>query len=90
MNLSPISTNVNSAAYEHIDANMAAVSAQRLANKLVEQVSRTPNREPSPQPMHVTVNGGHIGGNGYRVIRSATVGYVAPKFDGKTAQMSQG
>ena len=29
-------------------------------------------------------------GNGHRVLRSATVGYVAPAFEGKTRQMLQG
>jgi hypothetical protein len=67
------------------------------ANKLVEQVIRTPGRQPSPQPTHFSVplpytkNGnGNGNGNGHRVLRSATVGYIAPEFKGKKAQMAQG
>jgi hypothetical protein len=68
-----------------------------LTNKLVEQVIRTPGREPSPQPTHFSVNsstlsshGNGIGGNGHRVMRSATLGYIAPKFAGKDAQKKLG
>jgi glutamate dehydrogenase len=66
-----------------------------LPNKLVDQVIRTPGREPSPQPTHFSVtghqrHGGVIGGNGHRVLRSATVGYIAPRFEGKKAQIAEG
>lgn len=59
------------------------------ANKNLEQIIRTPGRKPSPQPTHFSVpkNGN---GNGHRVLRSATVGYIAPEFKGKPAQMLQG
>jgi glutamate dehydrogenase len=62
------------------------------ANKLVEQVVRTPGRQPSPQPTHFSVpsRNGNGNGNGHRVLRSATVGYIAPEFKGKQAQMIQG
>lgn len=52
-----------------------------------------PSRHPSPQPTHFSVplstkvNGN---GNGHKVLRSATVGYVAPEFAGKVEQMKQG
>jgi hypothetical protein len=61
-------------------------------NKVVDQVIRTPGREPSPQPTHVSVPGhnGPHGQNGHRVLRSATVGYIAPPFEGKMAQMAEG
>jgi hypothetical protein len=62
------------------------------ANKLVEQVVRSPGRQPSPQPTHFSVpsRNGNGNGNGHRVLRSATVGYIAPEFKGKHAQMIQG
>lgn len=66
-------------------------------NKMVEEVTRNPARQPSPQPTHLLpyVNGnGHNGnghnGNGHRILRSATVGYIAPEFKGKNAQMAEG
>lgn len=62
-----------------------------LPNKLIEQIIRTPGRIPSPQPAHLGINNGVNGnGNGHKVLRSATVGYIAPKFDGKNAQMDEG
>ncbi len=61
-------------------------------NRLVEQVVKTPetSRHPSPQPTHFSVPTKNGNGNGHRVLRSATVGYIAPEFKGKKAQMSQG
>jgi hypothetical protein len=56
-------------------------------NKLLEHVIRTPERQPSPQPTHLSVPG---------VIGSHTLkkeegpGYVAPKFEGKARQMEEG
>lgn len=51
---------------------------------------RTPGREPSPQPTHISGspprNGGYDELNGHRVLRSATVGYFAPIFNGKQEQ----
>lgn len=47
-------------------------------------------RHPSPQPTHVSYPVmAKVNGNGHRVLRSATVGYVAPEFKGKTDQMKQ-
>ena len=61
-------------------------------NRLVADVAQTPSRHPSPQPAHFNVpyKNGNGNGNGHRVLRSATVGYVAPEFKGKKAQMVQG
>ncbi|KAL2760901.1 hypothetical protein ACRALDRAFT_2039440 [Sodiomyces alcalophilus JCM 7366] len=66
-------------------------------SKLVGKVQaelQDSSRHPSPQPTHFSVpitsqaNGiGH--GVGHRVLRSATVGYVAPEFLGKLEQMQQ-
>ncbi|KAH9892917.1 NAD-specific glutamate dehydrogenase-like protein [Xylariomycetidae sp. FL2044] len=56
------------------------------ANKLLGKVLQTeePSRQPSPQPTHFSVP---IGGNGHRILRSATVGYIAPEFKDKANQM---
>jgi glutamate dehydrogenase len=59
------------------------------ANKLVDQVIRTPGRQPSPQPTHFSLPYKNGNGNGHRVLRSATVGYIAPEFTGKKAQQAQ-
>ncbi|OBT62644.1 NAD-specific glutamate dehydrogenase [Pseudogymnoascus sp. 23342-1-I1] len=56
-------------------------------NKLIEHVIRTPGRIPSPQPAHLSLN--HSNGSGHRVLRSATVGYIAPPFEGKEAQIGE-
>lgn len=71
----------------------------KQTERMVEQTIRTPGRQPSPQPTHIDVSGGgingntsncHNGPNGHRILRSATVGYVAPTFEGKKAQMEDG
>ena len=59
---------------------------QRPQNKLVEQVIRTPGRQPSPQPTHLDVPGV----NHARVLQETGSGYVAPKFEGKEQQMEEG
>jgi glutamate dehydrogenase len=69
---------------------MAQIDGSTITNKLVDQVIRIPGREPSPQPTHVSVPGVNNGYNPHRVLRSATVGYVAPKFEGKKTQMEEG
>ncbi|TVY32418.1 NAD-specific glutamate dehydrogenase [Lachnellula subtilissima] len=67
--------------------------ATNPANKLIEQVVRTPGRQPSPQPTHFSIpyrNGnGNGNGNPHRILRSGTVGYIAPEFKGKKDQMLQ-
>jgi glutamate dehydrogenase len=63
--------------------------ASRLAQKLMND---DPTRHPSPQPTHFSMNTPYLAktnGNGHRVLRSATVGYVAPEFTGKAEQMKQ-
>lgn len=54
-------------------------------NKLLEQVIRTPDRHPSPQPTHLNVPGSSS------ISRMVTEGsgYVAPKFEGKEKQMEK-
>ena len=57
-----------------------------LHNKVLDQVIRTPGRQPSPQPTHLSVPG--LGQ--HRVLHEQGSGYVAPKFEGKDLQMEQG
>ena len=49
------------------------------------------SRGPSPQPSHISVPlAAHDSRNGHRILRSATVGYIAPEFKGKAEQMKSG
>jgi glutamate dehydrogenase len=49
------------------------------------------SRGASPQPTHFSVPlKSHNNGSGHRILRSATVGYVAPEFKGKVEQMATG
>lgn len=57
-----------------------------IHNKLLEHVVRTPGREPSPQPTHLSVPGS----SQHRILHEEGSGYVAPKFEGKELQMDQG
>jgi len=61
---------------------------------MLGKVKDDPTRHPSPQPTHFSVplsnNRVNGNGNGHKVLRSATVGYVAPEFAGKVEQMKQG
>jgi glutamate dehydrogenase len=95
IDLPPIQTDFNPIVFptyiDPFEDLRAVMDPVLLSNKLVDQVIRTPGRQPSPQPTHVSVGAKNgIAGNGYRVIRSATVGYVAPRFDGKKTQMEEG
>ncbi|SMR54047.1 unnamed protein product [Zymoseptoria tritici ST99CH_1E4] len=54
-------------------------------NKLLDVASRTPGRQPSPQPTRLSVPGGIP----HRVLPEAGSGYVAPKFEGKAQQMEE-
>ena len=57
-----------------------------IHNKILEHVVRTPGRQPSPQPTHLSVPGS----GQPRVVHEEGSGYVAPKFEGKDLQMEQG
>jgi glutamate dehydrogenase len=74
------------------DEIFAKMDEFKAGNKYVEQIIRSPGREPSPQPTHFSVSShSHpYGHNGHRILRSATVGYIAPRFEGKKAQMIEG
>ncbi|KAL0473090.1 Glutamate/Leucine/Phenylalanine/Valine dehydrogenase domain-containing protein [Neurospora intermedia] len=69
------------------DTMMDSPSAPVPAHKLVDRLKDQTPRHPSPQPTHVSYP--KVNGNGHRVLRSATVGYVAPIFQGKAEQMKQ-
>lgn len=61
------------------------------SNKLVDKLGDGPSRHASPQPTSVSHGmPAKVSGNGYRVLRSATVGYIAPAFVGKADQMQAG
>lgn len=57
-----------------------------IHNKLLEQVIRTPGRQPSPLPTHLSIPAP----SHYRVSPEDGPGYVAPRFEGKEQQMEQG
>jgi hypothetical protein len=71
---------------------MDSPSGVAVANPLVQKVKEDePGRHPSPQPTHIGYPSmSKVNGNGHRVLRSATVGYIAPEFKGKQEQMKQG
>lgn len=59
-------------------------------HKLLDQVIRTPGREPSPQPTLLGVPGtSHSNASIPRILSETGSGYVAPKFEGKKAQMEE-
>jgi glutamate dehydrogenase len=73
----------------------ARMETLKPVDKHLEQVIRTPGREPSPQPLHFSVNSPKRYGDfqerwGHRVLRSVTNGYANPEFKGKIAQMGRG
>jgi hypothetical protein len=75
---------------------LASAEAPAPANKLLSKIQNEPSRHPSPQPTHLSVPPNESGPsgpnthNGHRVLRSATVGYIAPEFKGKADQMKTG
>lgn len=71
--------------------DMSSKESTPPINKTMDKL-RTPERkQPSPQPTHFSVPAVGRNGNGTgRVIRSQTIGYIAPEFKGKQAQMEQG
>jgi glutamate dehydrogenase len=72
-----------------MDSPTAVSAASRLVAKIKGEEA---GRHPSPQPTHVSYSNQmpKVNGNGHRVLRSATVGYVAPEFTGKLEQMKLG
>lgn len=73
--------------------NMAseAPKPKPLAQIQSDIKSEESSRGPSPQPTHFSVPLlPHSNSNGHRILRSATVGYIAPEFQGKEEQMKSG
>ncbi|KAK3938367.1 Glutamate/Leucine/Phenylalanine/Valine dehydrogenase-domain-containing protein [Diplogelasinospora grovesii] len=69
---------------------MEEATATNPTNRLVGKLINETSRHPSPQPTHFSYPlMAKTNGNGHRVLRSATVGYVAPEFAGKAEQMKQ-
>ena len=62
------------------------ISRNDIPNRILDQVVRTPGRQPSPQPTHLSVPGP----GPHRVLHEEGFGYIAPKFEGKDLQMEQG
>jgi len=59
-------------------------------HKILDQVIRTPGRQPSPQPTLLGVPGASQSNQSlHRILSDHSSGYVAPKFEGKKAQMEQ-
>ncbi|KAI9800123.1 MAG: NAD-dependent glutamate dehydrogenase [Piccolia ochrophora] len=54
-------------------------------NKVLDHSIRTPGRQPSPQPVHLSLPNG----SQHRILSDQSAGYVAPKFEGKEKQMEQ-
>ncbi|KAK3703079.1 NAD-dependent glutamate dehydrogenase [Vermiconidia calcicola] len=63
----------------------AKLNGDAPQNKLLEKVVRTPGRQPSPQPTHLSVPGSFQ----RQVLHETGPGYVAPKFEGKDQQMEE-
>ncbi|KAK7408008.1 NAD-dependent glutamate dehydrogenase [Neonectria punicea] len=61
---------------------MTAITSKPVADPQVES-----SRGPSPSPTHFSVPLTATNGNGHRILRSATVGYIAPEFKGKIDQI---
>jgi hypothetical protein len=84
----------------HVDSfheTFAYMEDTRLYNKLVDQDTTTLGTKstqlPHPSvPSHNNhnVHGGQSDHDGHRVWRSSTIGYIAPNFEGKRAQMAEG
>jgi len=66
---------------------------ETAANKLQSTAQNDDvSRHPSPQPTHFSVplrNNGHSSHNGHKVLRSATVGYIAPEFKDRPQQIEK-
>lgn len=60
-----------------------------VANKMIGHAIRTPDLIPSPQPAQLSLRH-HANGNGHKILGSGAVGYIAPKFEGKEAQINEG
>lgn len=67
------------------------MSLNPAKHKLVEQIVRTPGRQPSPQPTMLGVPGATQSNQSlHKILSDHSSGYVAPQFEGKKAQMEEG
>lgn len=64
---------------------MASIISERPRNKALDKIAGSPGRQPSPQPMHLSVPGPHY----TRVLPEDGSGYIAPVFEGKEQQMER-
>lgn len=70
---------------------MASSSPVPKALAKLQAEGQDQSRGASPQPTHFSVPLlSHNNSNGHRILRSATVGYIAPEFTGKVEQMKTG
>lgn len=88
----PFDSSDDAFAYSDVSTMASATPSptSSLNKKLVEKLRDDPSRHASPQPTSVSHGSAKVNGNGYRVLRSATVGYIAPAFVGKSDQMKEG
>lgn len=90
--IDPFDSSDDNLAYSDV-STMASTTASPTSStnhKLVEQLREDRSRHASPQRTSVSHGPAKVNGNGYRVLRSATVGYIAPAFVGKLDQMREG
>lgn len=73
-------------ASEQINGTVNGANGTSLENKQLDKVIRTPGRQPSPQPTHLSVPGSVQKSH---VLQETGSGYVAPKFEGKAQQMEE-
>jgi hypothetical protein len=59
-------------------------------NKMLDLASSTSSRMPSPQSAQFSFRSSSGSGDRRKAARTSTIGYIAPKFDGKKAQMAEG
>ncbi len=74
----------------HPPIEIMAANGTGPANKVLGAAKDELSRHPSPQPTHFSVPLMTNGQNGHRVLRSATVGYIAPEFKGRAEQIKSG
>jgi glutamate dehydrogenase len=93
-NISPNIDTIEFPPFDDSIADMADLSSPAAispAKKLLEKAADSPtSRKPTPGPTHIGIPYRNGSGNGHRILRSATVGYTAPEFKGKQAQMEAG
>ena len=72
-------------ASDHPNGGLDGANGDAPHNKFLDTVMRTPGRQPSPQPTHLSVPGMAQ----HNILNETGSGYVAPKFEGKAQQMEE-